>query len=219
MIKHTFFCPKCSASSDIEIDPSKAPYRCEECGEVLIIKSEQMAQGVEDVPPATGGAAGALEGTGSPKPGPPSMGPLPSPVMPMPPPVQLPVYPHYPGPARPYANTSPQRAKDNLALVQAMLVAAGVLGFLFWISYFLVGYWHGTFELDATSPGSTTFFMFNIIMLASSFIALVGGMKKSFRLVILGCVFGTISFGFFLGTILSLVSLFMAASNRNAFEE
>jgi predicted RNA-binding Zn-ribbon protein involved in translation (DUF1610 family) len=218
MRKHTSFCPKCSASSEIEIDPSKAPYRCEECGEVLIIKSEQMAQGGNEAPPATGGAAGALGGAAPPQPGVP-MGPLPPPVVPVPPPVQLPIYPHYPGlaPARP--RTSPQRAKDNLGLIQAMLVAAGVLGFLFWVSYFLVGYWHGTFELDATSPGSTTFFMFNVIMLASSFIALVGGMKKSFRVVILGCVFGILSFGFFVGTILSLVSLFMAASNRDAFEE
>ncbi len=126
----------------------------------------------------------------------------------------LPVFPQYPFPQP----MSPKRRKDNIGLIQAMLVAAGILGCLFWVSCFLVGYAHGTFEVDATNPGSTTLFMFSVIMLASSVIALIGGMKKSFRGAVLGGVFGMISFGFLIGSILSVVSLFMTASNRDNFE-
>ncbi|MCI0497264.1 MAG: hypothetical protein L0Z54_03105, partial [Thermoplasmata archaeon] len=102
-----------------------------------------------------------------------------------------------------------------------LMVAAGLLGIVFWFSHFFLGYYYGTLEVDVEDEGSRSMFGFSVIMLMSSAFLLLGSnyiQRRDFRMSFFSALFGIFSFGWFVGSVMSAICLMIVVHNTEEFK-
>jgi len=197
MLRAVAECSHCGERKEIEgLDPSQVPMVCQKCGQVMILSTPEFVKGEK-------------KEDAKPQPQVPSYSYQPYPATGYQPLYYPPVYP-----ARPRART------DTPALVSIILYLTGVLGIIFWASFFLVGYGFGAMTLDIEEPESTMAFGFSIVMLISALFALLGGRAakaRNYEMALMGSIFGLVSFGYVIGSIFSFIALALVLSRPEDF--
>ena len=195
--KATAVCPHCGERRELEgLDREKLPVNCQSCGQVMILKTPEYHE--------TDGSKGDQGGASAPM------------YQYAPPPT--PWYPYYNQAG--WVQGSKRYKKNNAVMASILLYISGILGLIFWASFFLVGYVSGEMTIDASEAGSTTAFGFAMIMLASSFMSIVGGRaarNRQYETALIASIFGIVSFGYLLGSIFSIMALSVVSGHPEDF--
>ncbi|RLF49889.1 MAG: hypothetical protein DRN20_00890 [Thermoplasmata archaeon] len=194
------YCPDCGLKIKVDVENAKFPIMCPNCGSTLIIseKTEEKEKAEHE------GVQASAQ--------------IPQQVPPQP------VYfPHYPPPYHPieYVEKRYQLSDRQLRLTVAVLLAvAGFLGIVFYASFFLYSTINGEIFKEITTNIGALRLSFSIIMLVSSIISIIGAKKAkdgSYLWAVLSSICAILSFGYGIGSVLGIVSLYLSITRASCF--
>ena len=225
-MKATAVCPHCGERKELaSLDKGIVPLVCQKCGQIMIIGTPEhehysaaphgraIPEGEAPAPQTRAGAEIALPasiGRASAESAPPIFPPAPQQFHAAPPQFHAPPPQYYYPMYYPYG-ARPQRWRANTCrLASILLNLSGILGLVFWCSFFLYDYLSGNARLVPDSSGGMVGFGFSMLMLLSSIYTLVWGYcarQKNYEIALTASIFGLVSFGYLVGSIFSLAAI------------
>jgi hypothetical protein len=118
------------------------------------------------------------------------------------------------GEGRPGTGGGEGNARRDLAVASVCLAAAAVLAAVQSALVYLIGLGWGNVYMDELGPCAMLGFAFGMVALMAAYGVRV---RSSFRFLAVSCIVAVFSIGFFVGSALAFVALFMVARHRNEF--